>query len=96
MKVSDKVLERRLKEIDDERNRSIAGTACEKCRHSAVCKYSEELLAAQEAINDASIVIEIHVDGMIQYSSRPVASIDCIEPVKLRCKHANYSDVNFR
>lgn len=77
-------------------NDSITGTACEKCGHSSVCKYREEFLAAQEAVNDASIAIKTQVDGMTQYESKPIALLDYIGPVKLHCKYANYGDVNFR
>lgn len=54
----------------------IKETACNGCDHVKVCKYREEFLKAQEAVENASISI----------GGEPVSAIECVESIKLRCK----------
>lgn len=58
----------------------ITETACNGCDHVKVCKHSEEFLKAQEAVENASISIGI------PHGSKPISAIECVEPIKLRCK----------
>ena len=54
----------------------ITETACNDCDHAKVCRHREEFLKAQEAVENASISI----------GSKPISAIECVEPIKLRCK----------
>lgn len=54
----------------------ITETACNGCDHVNVCKHREEFLKAQEAVMNASISI----------GGKPISAIECVEPIKLRCK----------
>lgn len=58
----------------------ITETACNGCDHVKVCTHSEEFLKAQEAVENASISIGI------PHGSKPISAIECVEPIKLRCK----------
>ncbi len=69
----------------------VMETACSRCKHLNVCKYKEEFLKAQEAVNNATILVEeSDLSGKAQLGARYISDIDYIEPIKLRCKHADY------
>lgn len=65
----------------------VTGTACDGCKHFDVCKFSEEFISAQQAIDHASISVTIEDDGKMQHGIRPISNIDYILPIKLQCKY---------
>ena len=65
----------------------ITGIACDGCKHYPVCKFSEEFISAQQAVDEAAIHFTTEQDGKTAYASRPISCIDYILPIKLQCKY---------
>ena len=55
-------------------------TACTSCAHREVCKYKEEFLKAQSAVDE----VTVHLSDKRFIRLR---DIQWISPVGLRCKH---------
>lgn len=72
------------------KNSDIAGTACDGCKHYPVCKFSEEFISAQKAVDEVAIHFATELDGKTNHASKPVSCIEYIEPIKLKCKYAEH------
>ena len=59
-------------------------TACSTCSHLGVCKFKDEFLKAQTAVND--VTVSLGGGGIIR-----LRDIQWIPPVKLRCNYYDYS-----
>lgn len=59
-------------------------TACTKCAHREVCKFKEEFLKAQTAVND--VMVHFDENRMIR-----LRDIKWIPTVDLRCNYYTYS-----
>lgn len=68
----------------------ITGTACDSCKHSKVCKFQEEFINAQQAAKNAAIGGSFEEDGIPKNLVKALSDIDYIEPIKLKCKYAEY------
>lgn len=70
----------------------VKETACTRCKHLHVCKFKDEFLDAQNAVDNVIMSgKQIDETGKEQFYERYLSSIDYIEPVKLKCKHAEYN-----
>ena len=59
-------------------------TACTKCSHREVCKFKEEFLKAQTAVND--VTVYLGENRMVK-----LRDIAYIPTVDLRCNYYDYS-----
>lgn len=59
-------------------------TACTNCAHLKVCKFKEEFLKAQDAVND--VMVHLGDNRMIR-----LRDIKWIPAVILRCEYYDYS-----
>jgi hypothetical protein len=74
---------------------AVKETSCTRCKHLHVCKFKEEFLDAQNAVENTTIVVkQTDPTGKEQIHTRYISDIDYIEPIKLRCKHAEYIPVS--
>ena len=69
-------------------------TSCTRCKHLHVCKFKDEFLEAQNAVDNTTISVkQMDTSGKEQFYERYLSDIDYIEPIRLRCKHAEYTPI---
>ena len=57
----------------------VKETACTTCTHREVCKYKDEFLAAQKAVDDTFM-------NLLNGERKRLVNISYIKPVELKCK----------